>query len=157
MAILLIGFVLMCVIMYACSMLEWSAFGVTFYWSLLNFVAMDALNSMCAAMAKNVEQANAILMPFQMVICLFNGLTLTKRSCPGFLKWMLYISPLSLAMEGIAWDMYGSDAQMWASLVHLNGYDEGNPVVGTIICLGLAFLGRLGQMYALKKLHNISK
>lgn len=153
----LIGFIIMCVIMYACAILPWSSFGPTMYWALLNFVCMDAINSMAAAMAKNVEQANAILMPFQMLICLFNGLTLTKKSAPGFLKPFLYVSPLSLAMEGIAWDMYGDKQAVWDQLVYLNGYDKGNSALGAAICFGLAFLGRLGQVYALKTMHNISK
>merc|ERR1719436_2378640 len=113
MAVLLVGFCIMCVIMYACAMMPWSGFPMTFYWSFMNFLAMDALNSMCAAMAKNVEQANAILMPLQLLICLFNGLTLTKTSAPSFLKPVLYVSPLSLAMEGIAWDLYGDKPLIW--------------------------------------------
>merc|ERR1712157_703769 len=99
----------MCVLMYACAMLPWNGFAMTFYWSFLNFLAMDALSSMAAAMAKNLEQANTILMPAQMIIGLFNGLTLTKTSAPVYLKPLLYVSPLSLAMEGIAWDLYGAD------------------------------------------------
>merc|ERR1712113_564697 len=136
--------------MYAMSVMPWRGFMITFYWSLLNFVALDALNAMCAAMAKSVEQANAILMPMQLVICLFNGLTLTKKGCPVFLKWLLYISPLSLAMEGIAWDVYGDDKTIWNQLQHLYGYDEGDELFGTIVCFAIFIIGRLGQMYALK-------
>jgi len=156
-AILLVGFVFMCLIMYAMAVLPWGSFGITMYWSFLNFMAMDALTSMVSAMSKNVEQANALLLPFQMIMMLFNGLTLTKKSAPAFLKPLLYISPLSLGMEGIAWNMYGDDSVTWASIVHLNDYDKGNEAVGAAICLGITILGRLGQVYALKKMHNISK
>jgi len=157
MVLLLIGFVLLCVIMYALSMLPWSGFMMTFYWSFLNFLAMDALTAMTAAMAKNVESANAILLPMQLLVCLFNGLTLTKKSAPKFLRWLLYVSPLSLAMDGIAWDLYGDDPVIWPTLKHLYGYDKGEEALGAGICVGLAILGRLGQMYALKFMNKISK
>jgi ATP-binding cassette subfamily G (WHITE) protein 2 len=156
-AMLLTGFVVMCVVMFALSLIPWSAFGITLYWSFLNFLVMDACTAMCAAMAKSVEQATSILLPFQMLVGLFNGLTLTKKSAPGFLKPMMYVSPLSLAIEGIAWDTYGSDAAIWQQLQHLNGYDEGQPVAGAAICVGLAIVFRLGQVYALKNMHNIAK
>merc|ERR1719198_2163201 len=142
----------MATIMYAFAAFDWSFYGVTLYWSFINFVAMDAV------MSKNVEQANSILMPFQMLICLFNGLTLTKASAPTFLRPFLYVSPLSLAMEGIAYDMFGpEDSPIWAQLIELYQYDTANIPFGTAICLGLTLLGRMGQVLALKKMHNISK
>jgi len=155
--LLLMGFVIMSVIMYACAVLPWKGFPATMYWAFMNFVCMDALTCCSAAAAKNVEAANSMLLPFQMIIGLFNGLTLTKKSAPVFLKWFLYGCPLSLAMEGIAWDIYGDDPVAWATIQAIYGYDEGKPILGAVVCLGLALLGRILQMLALKHLNNISK
>merc|ERR1712118_558678 len=90
----LIGFIIMCVIMYACAVLPWKGFPATMYWAFMCFVCMDALTCCSAAAAKNVEAANAYLIPFQMLIGLFNGLTLIKKSAPVSLKWILYGCPL---------------------------------------------------------------
>jgi ATP-binding cassette subfamily G (WHITE) protein 2 len=162
----LFGFIVMCVVMYAMSGMSWDGFAVTVYWSFLNYLMMDSLSAMFSAMSRNVEQANALLLPLQMIVMLFNGLTLTKKSAPEFLRWALYVSPLSLAMEGMAWEIYGDDnscgtakipANCWDEMRKMHGYDKGRPNLGLAICLALTVLGRLGQLYALKYMNNIEK
>merc|ERR1712048_304730 len=128
--------------------MPWSAFGNLLYWGILNFLMMDAMVGLGTAVSSNVEQANYVLMPFQIFAGLFNGFALTKISAPSFLKWIFYISPVSYSMEDIAHFNYGQDPVIWNTLVEYNGleWNESTVVVGTAITLVFVIVGRIGEM-----------
>merc|ERR1712151_1366886 len=123
MTLSIIGLLLMIVIMFAMGKMPWSSFGNLLYWGVLNFLMMDAMVGFGTAVASNVEQANYVLMPFQIFAGLFNGFALTKVSSPHFLKWIFYISPVSYSMEDIAHFNCGNDPAIWNSLVEYNGLE----------------------------------
>merc|ERR1712048_334132 len=159
MTLSLIGLLLLIVIMFAMGKMPWSAFGNLLYWGILNFLMMDAMVGFGCAVSSNVEQANYVLMPFQIFAGLFNGFALTKVSAPHFLKWIFYISPVSYSMEDIAHFNYGQDPLIWNTLVEYNGleWNESTVIVGTAITGAFVIIGRVGQVLALKYLQNVQK
>merc|ERR1712179_841865 len=156
MTLSLIGLLLL-IVMFAMGKLPWSAFGNSLYWGVLNFLMMDAMVGFGTAVASNTEQANYVLMPFQIFAGLFNGFALTKISAPTFLKWIFYISPVSYSMEDIAHFNYGHDPVIWNTLVEYNGleWNEWTVVVGTAITVAFVVIGRVGQVLALKYFQNV--
>merc|ERR1719412_1157148 len=118
---------------------------------------MDALTGACAAAAKDMEQANVFIIPFQLIFPLFNGLTLTKLNAPEFLKFLLYVLPMSLGLEGIADELYGDDPEIWDELETLYGFDRGNMWLGFVVCGSMTVVGRFGQILAMRHMHNIAK
>lgn len=120
---------------------------------------MDAMVGFGTAVASNTEQANYVLMPFQIFAGLFNGFALTKVSAPAFLKWVFYISPVSYSMEDIAHFNYGNDPAIWNTLVEFNGleWNDSTVLIGTMITAVFVVLGRVGQVLALKYLQNVQK
>jgi len=120
---------------------------------------MDSMVGFCTGVASSVEQANYVLMPFQIFAGLFNGFALTKVSSPSFLKWIFYISPVSYSMEDIAHFNYGNEPAIWNTLVEYNGLEWNNSTVfvGTSITAAFVVLGRVGQVLALKYLQNVQK
>merc|ERR1712186_305613 len=120
---------------------------------------MDAMVGFACAAAKNIEQANYVLMPFQFFAGLFNGFALTKVSAPIFLKWIFYISPVSYAMEDISHHNYGDEPEVWDNLVRFNGLEWDNYTfpVGTVITLFFVVFGRVGQCLALAYMHKVAK
>merc|ERR1712187_970987 len=159
MTLSLIGLLLLIVILFAMGQMPWRSFGNLLYWGVLNFLMMDAMVGFGTAIASNVEQANYVLMPFQIFAGLFNGFALTKISSPTFLKWVFYISPVSYSMEDIAHFNYGSDPAIWTSLVEYNGleWNESTVFWGTAITVAFVVIGRVGQVLALKYLQNVQK
>merc|ERR1712048_480544 len=159
MTLSLIGLLLLIVILFAMGQMPWRSFGNLFYWGVLNFLMMDAMVGLGTAVASNVEQANYVLMPFQIFAGLFNGFALTKVSAPAFLKWVFYISPVSYSMEDIAHFNYGKDPAIWNSLVEYNGLEWNDSTVfwGTSITVAFVVIGRVGQVLALKYLQNVQK
>merc|ERR1712187_607666 len=159
MTLSLIGLLLLIVIMFALGKMPWSAFGNLLYWGILNFLMMDAMVGFGCAVSSNVEQANYVLMPFQIFAGLFNGFALTKVSSPSFLKWIFYISPVSYSMEDIAHFNYGNDPVVWNALVEFNGleWNEWTVFLGTAITCAFVIIGRAGQIFALKYLQNVQK
>merc|ERR1712178_30006 len=159
MTLSLVGLLLLIIIMFAMGKLPWSAFGNLLYWGVLNFLMMDAMVGFGCAVSSNVEQANYVLMPFQIFAGLFSGFALTKISAPSFLKWVFYISPVSYSMEDIAHFNYGNDPAVWNTLVEFNGleWNEWTVVVGTAITCAFVIIGRAGQIFALKYLQNVQK
>merc|ERR1711953_382940 len=159
MTLSIIGLLLLIVILFAMGEMPWRSFGNLLYWGLLNFLMMDAMVGFGTALASNVEQANYVLMPFQIFAGLFNGFALTKVSAPRFLKWVFYISPVSYSMEDIAHFNYGSDPAIWGTLVEFNGleWSDSTVLVGTTITAVFVVLGRVGQVLALKYLQNVRK
>merc|ERR1712176_66334 len=159
MTLSMVGLLLLILIMFAMGKMPWSSFGNLLYWGVLNFLMMDAMVGFGTAVASNAEQANYVLMPFQIFAGLFNGFALTKVSAPSFLKWIFYISPVSYSMEDIAHFNYGSDPVIWKTLVEFNGleWNESTVLVGTAITCAFVVLGRVGQVFALKYLQNVQK
>jgi hypothetical protein len=159
MTLSLLGLMFLIVIMFAMGKMPWSSFGNSLYWGVLNFLMMDAMVGFGTAVASNAEQANYVLMPFQIFAGLFNGFALTKISAPAFLKWIFYISPVSYSMEDIAHFNYGHDPTIWNTLVEFNGleWNEWTVVVGTAITCAFVIIGRVGQIFALKYLQNVQK
>jgi len=159
MTLSLIGLLLLIVIMFAMGKMPWNSFGNLLYWGVLNFLMMDAMVGFGTAVASNTEQANYVLMPFQIFAGLFNGFALTKVSAPSFLKWIFYISPVSYSMEDIAHFNYGSDPAVWNTLVEFNGleWNEWTVFLGTAITCAFVIIGRAGQIFALKYLQNVQK
>merc|ERR1712048_1097634 len=159
MTVSMIGLLLLIVILFAMGQMPWTAFGNLLYWGVLNFLMMDAMVGFGTAVSSNVEQANYVLMPFQIFAGLFNGFALTKISSPSFLKWIFYISPVSYSMEDIAHFNYGQDPAIWNALVEYNGLEWNNSTVfvGTSITAAFVVLGRVGQVLALKYLQNVQK
>merc|ERR1712176_1325674 len=159
MTLSLIGLLLLIVILFAMGQMPWRAFGNLLYWGVLNFLMMDAMVGLGCAVSSNVEQANYVLLPFQIFAGLFNGFALTKVSSPSFLKWIFYISPVSYSMEDIAHFNYGSDPVIWKSLVEYNGLEWSESTVfwGTAITVAFVVIGRVGQVLALKYLQNVQK
>lgn len=159
MTLSLIGLLLLIVILFAMGQMPWRSFGNLLYWGVLNFLMMDAMVGLGTAVSTNVEQANYVLMPFQIFAGLFNGFALTKVSSPSFLKWIFYISPVSYSMEDIAHFNYGSDPAIWNSLVEYNGleWNESTVFWGTAITVAFVVIGRVGQVLALKYLQNVQK
>lgn len=159
MTLSIIGLLLLIVILFAMGQMPWRSFGNLLYWGLLNFLMMDAMVGFGTALASNVEQANYVLMPFQIFAGLFNGFALTKVSAPSFLKWVFYISPVSYSMEDIAHFNYGNDPAIWKSLVEYNGleWNESTVFWGTAITVAFVVIGRVGQVLALKYLQNVQK
>merc|ERR1712187_147515 len=86
MTLSMVGLLILIVILFAMGQMPWRSFGNLLYWGLLNFLMMDAMVGLGTAVASNVEQANYVLMPFQIFAGLFNGFALTKVSAPAFLK-----------------------------------------------------------------------
>merc|ERR1712186_111764 len=159
MTLSLIGLLLLIVIMFAMGKMPWSAFGNLLYWGILNFLMMDAMVGFGTAVASNTEQANYVLMPFQIFAGLFNGFALTKVSAPEFLKWVFYISPVSYSMEDIAHFDYGDDPAIWKALVEYNGleWNESTVFWGTAITVAFVVFGRVGQCLALAYMHKVAK
>merc|ERR1712187_630852 len=159
MTLSLIGLLLLIIIMFAMGKMPWNSFGNLLYWGVLNFLMMDAMVGFGCAVASNTEQANYVLMPFQIFAGLFNGFALTKVSAPSFLTWIFYISPVSYSMEDIAHFNYGQDPVIWKTLVEYNGleWNESTVFVGTSFPLVFGVGGRIGQVWALKYLQNVQK
>merc|ERR1711924_406797 len=53
-----------------------------------------------------VEEANQKQMPILILFIMFNGVIVTKESCPIFMTWALMISPLFWTLEQIAIDLW---------------------------------------------------
>jgi len=159
MTLSMVGLLLLILIMFAMGKMPWSSFGNLLYWGVLNFLMMDAMVGFGTAVASNAEQANYVLMPFQIFAGLFNGFALTKISAPTFLKWIFYISPVSYSMEDIAHFNYGNDPVIWNTLVDYNGleWSDSTVIVGTVITCAFVIIGRVGQVMALKYLQNVQK
>ena len=50
---------------------------------------------MCSpAIGKNAAAGQQLIMPFMIVVFLYNGFVISSRTAPSFMKWALYISPL---------------------------------------------------------------
>merc|ERR1712187_838465 len=119
-----IGNTLFIVLMFALGGMDWSAFLPFYLWASLLFLAMDSMCAMVAAMAKNANVAQAVAMPFLMVFIMFSGFLVSKNSAPDFLKWLLYVSPVSWVTEMIAVALYGDNAEAWGSLQLLFGFEK---------------------------------
>merc|ERR1712048_316185 len=77
MTLSMIGLLFLIVILFVLGQMPWTAFGNLLYWGVLNFLMMDAMVGFGTAVSSNVEQANYVLMPFQIFAGLFNGFALT--------------------------------------------------------------------------------
>merc|ERR1711879_714577 len=120
----MVGNTLFIVLMFALGGMEWSAFLPFYLWSSLLFLAMDSMCAMVAAMAKNAQLAQAVAMPFMMVFIMFSGFLVSKNSAPSFLRWLLYVSPVSWVTETISKNLYGGNEQAWAALHTLFGFEK---------------------------------
>merc|ERR1712014_301575 len=61
-------------------------------------------------------------LPFLMVFIMFSGFLVSKNSAPSFLRWVLYISPVSWVNEVIAVNLYGGKPEAWALLHEMFGF-----------------------------------
>merc|ERR1712187_674256 len=102
-------------LMFAMGGMQWSAFWPFYLWATILFLAMDSMCAMVAAIAKNAQAAQAVAMPFLMVFIMFSGFLVSKNSAPGFLRWLLYVSPMSWVTETIAQSLYGNNEDAWNS------------------------------------------
>merc|ERR1719359_237089 len=104
---------------------------------------MDSLCGMVAAIAKNAQMAQATAMPFLMVFIMFSGFLVSKNSAPSFLKWLLYVSPVSWVNEMIAKSLYADKPEAWVALETLFGFEKGSELVCVIICMASIVIFRL--------------
>jgi ATP-binding cassette subfamily G (WHITE) protein 2 len=152
-----IGNTLFILLMFAFSGMPWSGFLPFFAWSLLLFLAMDSLCSLVAAVAKNAQTAQATAMPFLMIFIMFSGFLVSKNSAPGFLRWLLYVSPVSWVNEIIAANFYGDNPEAWGALQQLFGFERSSELVCVSICMACVLIFRLAEAFALKKLNNVAR
>lgn len=117
------------IIMYALSGLEWSDFGLLYFWSLLCFVTMINYFKIIAAVAPAAAQALQVAMPGLMLIILFNNFFVNHATAPAFMRWALYVSPMAWTIEQIITGIHGADPD----LVQLYGYDSSDAQTATAV------------------------
>merc|ERR1712224_486539 len=113
----------------------------------------DSMCAMVAAVAKNAQTAQATAMPFLMIFIMFSGFLVSKNSAPSFLRWLLYVSPVSWANEIIAKSFYGNNAAAWGALENLFGFERSSEIVCVSICVACIQIFRSAEAFALKKLN----
>merc|ERR1711879_1081972 len=155
----MIGNTLFVVLMFAMGGMEWSAFLPFYLWATILFLAMDSMCAMVAAIAKNAQVAQAVAMPFLMVFIMFSGFLVSKNSAPSFLKWLLYVSPVSWVTEMIAVSLYGDNAEAWGSLQLLFGFEKvsNGERICIAICVACIAIFRFAQALCLKYMNKIER
>merc|ERR1719436_809149 len=154
-----LGNTLFIMLMFAFAGMPWSGFLPFFLWSMLLFLAMDSLCCLAAAVAKNAQTAQATAMPFLMVFIMFSGFLVSKNSAPSFLKWLLYVSPVSWVTEMIAVALYGDNAEAWDSLQLLFGFEKvaNGEWICIAICIACIVIFRFAQAICLKYMNKIER
>jgi len=151
----IVGNTLFIVLMFSFAGMPWSALLPFYIWAMLLFLAMDSLCALVAAMAKNAQTAQAVAMPFLMVFVMFSGFLVSKNSAPSFLRWLLYVSPVSWVNEMIAKSLYGDNAEAWDSLQLLFGFERQSELVCVVICFASIVIFRLSEAFCLKTMNNV--
>jgi len=96
-----LGNFLLCFIAYAFAGLPWVGFLPIFCFCLVIFLAMEALISFSAYMAKDQTEAIGMFNATIGIFMLFNGLTANRNISPPGLSWLCFTSPLYYGLEGI--------------------------------------------------------
>merc|ERR1712050_199137 len=75
------------------------------------------------------------------------GIPSEQNSAPDFLKWLLYVSPVSWVTEMIAVSLYGDNAEAWGSLQLLFGFEKvsNGEWICIAICVACIAIFRLAQ------------
>merc|ERR550537_1280677 len=120
---------------------------------------MDSLCALVAGVAKNAQSAQATAMPFLMVFIMFSGFLVSKNSAPSFLRWLLYVSPVSWVTETISVSLYGENAAAWSSLTTLYGFEKvpGGEWICVAVCVACIVIFRAAQAFCLKHMNNIER
>jgi len=148
-------------VMFCFTGQDWRIFKDVLFWNaIVLFSIMDACYSMVGALAPCGGTAGVMVLPFLLITTVYNGFTTTASTAPAALTWVLDISPVALAMQGIAVALQdlaeGEDQVKWDITIKTFGYkDYFMWSVG--ICVFLNVVCRVVQVVALMKLNNIQK
>jgi len=152
------------VIAFAMGGLDWKTqFGYFWLWQFLCTLTMDSMFQMIAAVAKSSEQAQKMALPFLMLFILFNGYFVKLSTVQPWMKWAIRISPMFYSIQEIAVHLFPHDPLICdlppyppgASTIF--GFEQDQSVVALAVVLGEAFVFRVFQVVALKRLNKIER
>eukprot|EP00933_Yihiella_yeosuensis_P054087 TRINITY_DN5243_c0_g1_i2.p1 TRINITY_DN5243_c0_g1~~TRINITY_DN5243_c0_g1_i2.p1 ORF type:complete len:692 (-),score=136.83 TRINITY_DN5243_c0_g1_i2:448-2523(-) len=156
-ALFLVGNTFQTAIAYWLAELPWDAFPVFFACLLVSGFAIDSVALCFATIGSNEQMALVCAFPVVMTYNLFCGFLVSKKSAPGYLKWLLEVSPVYWCMEMMSWELYGHDPAAWGTLEFAYGFEEPSAVGFIIVNVLTAIVGRIGQVITTKKFNNIAK
>jgi len=147
---------LLFVIMFALSSTSFSVFGDFYKWTLLLQLTMDSFWSAFASNSKKAQDAQQKAMPILFLWTFFNGMFVTKESCPVFMIWAIYTSPLFWIMEQISVDLFHGSPEGQAAL-NFVGFEDGHQWIAVGYCIGLITIMRCWQVYGLTYVQVVAK
>jgi len=148
-------------ISFAMALFSWELFPAVFIWSFLVWFTFIGLFEMSAAMIKDVTTAQNVNALPVIIVFIWNGYMVTKGASEAWTGWIIYANPLAYAIEAIvltARDIEDDAERLarWNDIIDVNGYEDLS-AVGAGVMLACAVIFRVGQVWALIKMHNIEK
>lgn len=152
-------------IAFGMSGVGFDKFGGFYSWQLLAILTTDSMFAVIGAVAKTTEQAQAIAIPPLMFLIIFNGFFVTLKGVQEWMKWAIYVSPLFYSLQEIAVQLFQDGVPRSdptypdSGQFVIDAYDYRSDFSGIALAvlLGMAFLFRVLQVIALKKLNNPEK
>jgi len=148
-------------ITFAMAQFSWEMYATIFTWTTLVWLTFVGMFEMLAAMSKDMASAQNVSMLPILIFFLWNGFMVTKGGSAAWNGWIIYINPAAYALEAItlrARDIEENPGRLdgWNRIINDSGYEDLSEV-GAGVMLACAVIFRVGQVFALTKMHNIQK
>lgn len=145
------------VILCSVTRLPWALFGSIWLWTTMLYLTMDSMFLMLSAVAKDSSSALVMALPFFMLFLLFNGFTVSRKTAPWYLVWIVNISPVAYSIEQAcmaAQRHYNTEVYIY--MTSLFGYRY-QPYTALSVMVAVQACFRTIQVISLKFLNNIQR
>jgi len=132
----IVGNTIFVVLVFWMSSCDWEMFPVVFGWTTLLYVVMDSVYTMIAAIAKDSATAMTLALPFLTLFLLYNNFTVYADLLPGFMRWLIRLSPVAYTIEQIAVEAVRLEPKNFGPIAEQVGYTDktGSALTVMIVC-----------------------
>lgn len=151
-------------ILFAETGFPWALFPSMWLWSMMLYYVMESLYIMLSGIAKDATTAQILSLPFLMIFLLYNGFTVARNTVPSYLAWVIAISPVAYALEGLTLAAAnvcserrcGGEEGLYDAIIEHFDYKD-QSILGISIMVGCILVFRAIHVFCLKLLNNIQR